>query len=493
MKYVTRPAPAPPGGFQQSNSTSSTQMAKPKPPRPPPPRAISSNPPSQTDSKSSKLFSNLFGKKPKNATATTHMEVKLPPPRLPPPAALANRHATIPQAPAPVHKSDVQLINFEESPPTSPSPVGFIKKSNTGGSDSVSIDSFCSTNSSPNNFNSGTQSQAESGFEDDFNSVSDFKFCTSRAVSRSTTFSNDPFDLLDEFTSSNTAASAMPAPTVKNTVNIRNLKPTIQPKPVSIGSTNFYASTPSPLSFADDSSKSGKPAVVSMPTIIKPASSSSLSSLRKPSPIHVPSPSPSMMNELKKPSFGPMSNYKELDATSDESFEDEPPSPPMPTIPAPVLVLNNDEDDEESESYAIALFDFDSDVTEDLSFKANEKIYLVKQMNDEWMYGRNRKGCEGIFPVSYVDIRVPLTSECDSGTASRSESVSPASNRVRVLYTFNAEADGDLTILENDFVNVMYEINGEWLYGSNSSGEYGQFPANFLEFVPQNLPLMPQH
>lgn len=70
-------------------------------------------------------------------------------------------------------------------------------------------------------------------------------------------------------------------------------------------------------------------------------------------------------------------------------------------------------------------------------------------MNDEWMYGRNKRGCEGIFPVSYVDIRVPLKNypETDSGTASRSESVSPAGNRMRVLYTFNAEAEGDLTIL----------------------------------------------
>lgn len=75
-------------------------------------------------------------------------------------------------------------------------------------------------------------------------------------------------------------------------------------------------------------------------------------------------------------------------------------------------------------------------------------------MNDEWMYGRNKRGCEGIFPVSYVDIRVPLKNypETDSGTASRSESVSPASNRVRVLYTFNAEAEGDLTILVS-FIN----------------------------------------
>jgi hypothetical protein len=44
---------------------------------------------------------------------------------------------------------------------------------------------------------------------------------------------------------------------------------------------------------------------------------------------------------------------------------------------------------------------------------------------------------------------------------------------------------------ENDLVNVMYEINSEWLYGS-MNGDYGQFPANFIEYVPQNLPQMPK-
>lgn len=70
-------------------------------------------------------------------------------------------------------------------------------------------------------------------------------------------------------------------------------------------------------------------------------------------------------------------------------------------------------------------------------------------MNDEWMFGRNKRGCEGIFPISYVDIRVPLKQvEPDSGTASRSASVSPAVEAfpVRALYAFNAETDEDLTI-----------------------------------------------
>jgi SH3 domain-containing protein 19 len=89
-------------------------------------------------------------------------------------------------------------------------------------------------------------------------------------------------------------------------------------------------------------------------------------------------------------------------------------------------------------------------------------------MNDEWIYGRNKRGCEGIFPISYVDIKVPLkNTENDSGTGSRSVSVSPAmtvGQQVRVLYSFNAEMNDDLTISVSKFfflrkIFSMNELN----------------------------------
>lgn len=103
-------------------------------------------------------------------------------------------------------------------------------------------------------------------------------------------------------------------------------------------------------------------------------------------------------------------------------------------------------------------------------------------MNDEWMYGRNKRGCEGIFPVSYIDIRVPLKVEPDSGTASRSASVSPAveSHRVRALYSFNAETDEDLTIKVCDDSPFHWRVKSPlsdknarwraWLSKTSSSG-----------------------
>lgn len=278
---------------------------------------------------------------------------------------------------------------------------------------------------------------------------------TSGSTTRSTTFSSDPFDCIDDFAAPTKPSNFQPS-------NIRNVKPPIQPKP-SIGSSSFYTCTsnivPAPATNNfDDSLSNGKslikPATVSMPTIIKPA----VASKGKSSPTHAA--------EVKK--LAP-TLYSHQESVSDESYEDDLPSPPMPTVPPPPPPIVVDDDDEETCSYGFALFDFESDVVEDLNLRvsnklgillsilissnkfeqANEKVYLLKQMNDEWMYGRNKRGCEGIFPISYVDIRVPLKQvEPDSGMASRSPSISPAveSHHIRALYNFNAETDEDLTI-----------------------------------------------
>lgn len=42
---------------------------------------------------------------------------------------------------------------------------------------------------------------------------------------------------------------------------------------------------------------------------------------------------------------------------------------------------------------------------------------------------------------------------------------------------------------ENEIVNILYRINEDWLYGE-VNGRQGQFPANFLEYVPDNLPTL---
>lgn len=189
-----------------------------------------------------------------------------------------------------------------------------------------------------------------SGFEDDF-SVSDFKV-TSGMTTRSTTFSSDPFDCIDDFSAPLKTNNFQPS-------NIRNVKPTIQPKPT-IGSSSFYTCTSNiePTNNFDDSLSNGKslikPASVSMPTIIKPI----VASKGKSSPTHV---------EAKKPATV---LYIHQESVSDESY-DEFPSLPMPTIPPPPPPIVVDDDVEETTAYGFALFDFESDVVEDLNLRVS--------------------------------------------------------------------------------------------------------------------------
>lgn len=92
----------------------------------------------------------------------------------------------------------------------------------------------------------------------------------------------------------------------------------------------------------------------------------------------------------------------------------------------------------------------------------NDKIYLIRQENAEWMYGRSKRGCEGIFPINYVDIKVPLTANNNQAalapvasaaapTVKATKAVAKqAERRCRAVYDFTAEADEDLSIKVGD-------------------------------------------
>lgn len=102
----------------------------------------------------------------------------------------------------------------------------------------------------------------------------------------------------------------------------------------------------------------------------------------------------------------------------------------------------------------------------------NDKIYLVRLETPDWMFGRCKRGCEGLFPVNYVDIKVPLKTAITTTKKNNNNNynnninqqgpnyisanavplkaivpvVVPEQRRCRALYDFNAEAAEDLSI-----------------------------------------------
>lgn len=91
-----------------------------------------------------------------------------------------------------------------------------------------------------------------------------------------------------------------------------------------------------------------------------------------------------------------------------------------------------------------------------------EKIYLLEQPTAEWFRGRTRSGCEGLFPVNYVEVKVPLGG-CGEG-ATHALPTQPRQEQehklhtARCLYNFPGEVDGDLA-LRVRYIIYIYFMN----------------------------------
>ncbi|XP_011693040.1 PREDICTED: uncharacterized protein B0303.7 [Wasmannia auropunctata] len=453
MRIPTRAAPRPPGQsatqrdpiWSSSNdifggalTTQPGQKKKP-PPRPPPPKFNYNHAQYQRDQKQKKparpteLLTNFFGRKKQETPLPTRTTGQLQNPITQPSNSIA---------------TSVSLIDL--SPPGSPT---FTTRS----SDGVSVDSFGSDgNSNPSVFtSSGNTSQTESAFEDDF----DFFGMSARKVAQNDpwqtkTTVQDPFGPLEDactsvsqvaagaglfpFSSGNRAANQVPSNTV----------------------------VPKPL-------------VTSMPTIIR---------ARPPKP-----PAPKMSFKKLEPipketctgfavsSSGATANPLTLhfsNAWSNDGEESDSPSPPMPTIPPPALPANyltefggDFAQGNSSEPYGIVLYDFPASHPNDLDLKEGDIVQLVKKVNDDWLEGRigNR---QGIFPLSYIDIKVSLPGLSD--------------NVVTALYAFPGENSDDLSFEEGAKITVISRISEDWLYGEYN-GRKGQFPVNYINRLPRNI------
>lgn len=141
-------------------------------------------------------------------------------------------------------------------------------------------------------------------------------------------------------------------------------------------------------------------------------------------------------------------------------------------------------DDGNIQPYGMTLYPFYAQYANELSFHENEIVHLIRYIDDGWLEGEI-DGRKGIFPVSYVNILV----DCDRGwrgpvlnqidNTDTHQSLTPRSY-AKVIYNFDAQMNGDLSVKEGETVMVMNIIDKDWYEVRNQSGLTGLCPSNHL-------------
>ncbi|CAL1530896.1 unnamed protein product [Lymnaea stagnalis] len=121
-----------------------------------------------------------------------------------------------------------------------------------------------------------------------------------------------------------------------------------------------------------------------------------------------------------------------------------------------------------------ARFDFEGEGAGELALEDGDVIELKARVGSEWLRGELR-GRQGIFPSSFVEVIEDLPPDDNITTT-----------HVSAIFDFDGQ-DGELTFQAGDSINILSQVNIEWLYGE-CHGKRGQFPTSFVSHIPPNLP-----
>ena len=145
--------------------------------------------------------------------------------------------------------------------------------------------------------------------------------------------------------------------------------------------------------------------------------------------------------------------------------------------------------------YGITLYPFFAQFDNELSFNEGEIVTLCRHIGRDWVEGKI-DGKKGIFPKSYINVLV----DCEDYSSAVGDAGRKYSNELqqfphrymnseteltpnvfaKVLYNFDAQMDGDLSIHKDEVVWVVSKANDDWCEVKNQSGAVGLCPQNYL-------------
>lgn len=191
--------------------------------------------------------------------------------------------------------------------------------------------------------------------------------------------------------------------------------------------------------------------------------------------------------------------YKDFGETS-INFYANLPNEPAPNyfdlFPEVLPTINNTENTQcnshvnsvDIKPYAITLYPFNAQFPNELSFGAGKVVHLNKHIDSEWIEG-TIDTTKGIFPSSYVNIIVDCAEVKQHQVQSevipaKKDALEPGVT-IKVLYTFDAQMDGDLNVHEGESVTVLEMANEDWVKVKNKNGLVGLCPREYLSSVSE--------
>lgn len=124
---------------------------------------------------------------------------------------------------------------------------------------------------------------------------------------------------------------------------------------------------------------------------------------------------------------------------------------------------------EELGTTSVALFDFEGQREDMLTFKEGDIITIIEMNSNGWWKGACTNGKVGIFPYSYVEVKI---SNQDSFPFARAVYELPPS-----------EDEEQLSFEQDEVITILKELNEDWSFGRRSNGDTGRFPRKYVELT----------
>ncbi|XP_070544059.1 titin-like isoform X43 [Ptychodera flava] len=131
---------------------------------------------------------------------------------------------------------------------------------------------------------------------------------------------------------------------------------------------------------------------------------------------------------------------------------------------------------------ARALYPFSAQNAKELSFKKGDVIYIIRQVDKNWLEGEHH-GRVGIFPTNYVE----------AIQSADIKSPQPVSNegKGQAKYNFKGETNMELSLNKGDSVILIRKVDNNW-YEGKLGNRQGIFPASYIEVITEPVSPAPK-